>query len=318
MFSLLVVGAGQIGSRHLQGIVSAESQLEITVVDPSSSSLETAKTRWIEAGGDLCHHQIVWVNDIPSDLEKIDLVLVATSTKGRAELVGRISSEMTVGYWVLEKVLAQSLKDLTIIHSATVRSHRAWVNTPRRMMIWHQSLGKKFESQGPMNASYSGGLWGLACNSIHVIDLFAWWTGERLEFVDVSNLDSGWFESKRVGYFEVAGELVAYFSGGSTLALGSRGQADAQSLRINLADGTVWKIDEVNGVASSTNGDHADGSVALQSQLSGRLVDDILLGGQCDLPTLNESSAMHSVLLKAMLKHWNHSQKRNDICVPIT
>lgn len=67
-----------------------------------------------------------------------------------------------------------------------------------------------------------------------------------------------------------------------------------------------------------TNGDHIDGRFEFQSQLSGRLVDDILLRGQCDLPSLEESAAMHAIFLQAMLKHWNLSQNRNDDCVPIT
>ena len=56
--SLLLVGAGQLGSRYLQGLVASDSELEITVVDPSSESLETAKLRWIAAGGDESSHQI--------------------------------------------------------------------------------------------------------------------------------------------------------------------------------------------------------------------------------------------------------------------
>ena len=317
-YNVLLVGAGQLGSRYLQGMVSAESQLSITVIDPSSSALETAKSRWIEAGGEHCHHQIRWANDIPSELEKIDLVLVVTSAKGRAELVKRIASQMSVRYWVMEKVLAQSVEELEIITRATALSHGAWVNTARRMMFWHQLLKKAFEQKGPIKASYSADLWGLACNSIHFLDLISWWVDEKLDSIDIKSLDPLWFESKRVGYFEATGELVAHFSKGSILTLESLDQAEIQPLQIDLADGTAWKIDEVNGTAFSTNGNNIDGRLEFQSQLSGRLVDDILFQGQCDLPTLKESASMHAIFLKAMLKHWNLSQKRNDICVPIT
>ena len=316
--TVLVVGAGQLGSRYLQGLVNAKSQLKITVVDPSVSSLATAKARWREAGGERCHHQISWTHDLSADLGMIDLALVVTSAKGRAALVEKITAGMDVDYWVVEKVLAQSAEEIERIMRATSRSRAVWVNTPRRMMGWHQCLKNAVEDKGPIAASYSGDLWGLACNSIHFIDLIAWWMDEKLESVNVSDLDSDWFESKRDGYFEVTGKLVAHFSGGSTLALASRDQPEIQPLQIDLADGTTWKIDEVNGVARSTNGDKIDGSIEFQSQLSGFLVDDILLRGQCDLPTLEESASMHAIFLKAMLKHWNISQKRNDVCVPIT
>lgn len=318
MFKVLVVGAGQLGSRYLQGLIDSESVLEITVVDTSPDSLEIAKSRWIEAGGERCHHRITWANDIPSELGRTDLVLVVTNAKGRAELVKQIASQMSVQYWVLEKVLAQSVGELEIIAQATAQSNGAWVNTSRRMMVWHQSLKKAFESKGPVKASYAANLWGLACNSIHFLDLISWWMGEKLDSIDPSSLDPNWFESERAGYFEVTGKLVAHFSEGSTLTLESRDQAKIQLLEIDLADGTTWRIDEVNGVAFSSNGDHIDGHIEFQSQLSGRLVDDILLRGKCELPSLKESAAMHAIFLQAMLKQWNLSQKRNDDCVPIT
>lgn len=318
MFNICVVGAGQLGSRYLQGLTCSGLDLEITVIDPSSSSLQAAKSRWIEAGGERCHHRIIWANDFPPELEKIDLALVATSAKGRADLVKQIASQISVRFWVMEKVLAQSVEELEIISRATAQSDGAWVNTARRMMVWHRSLKKTFENKGPIKASYSADLWGLACNSIHFLDLISWWMGEKLDSIDSDSLDPHWFESKRAGYFEVTGKLVGDFSKGSTLRLESHDRAEIQPLQIDLADGTTWKIDEVNGVACSTNGDHISGRVELQSQLSGQLVDDILLRGQCDLPSLRESADMHAIFLRAMLKHWTLSQKRNDDRVPIT
>lgn len=316
--TVLLVGAGHLGSRYLQGLIRAECKLNLIVVDPSSSALETARFRWIEAGGERCHHGISWKNSIPSELENVDLSLVVTPAKGRAELVERIASQMPVRYWVLEKVLAQSVEELETISRLTALSHGAWVNTPRRMMGWHQLLKEEFESKGPIKALYSAGLWGLACNSIHFLDLISWWADEKLDSIDIKSLDPQWFESKRVGNFEVTGRLVARFSKGSTLTLEARDQVDIQAFQIDLADETVWKVDEVNGAAFSTNGDHIDGRIVFQSQLSGRLVDDILLSGKCELPTLRESAALHAIFLQAMLEHWNLSQNRNDDCVPIT
>jgi hypothetical protein len=318
MFKLILVGAGQLGSRYLQGIVISKSQLEITVVDASITSLEIARARWIEAGGEHSHHRISWESDIPSELKCIDLALIATTAKGRADLVNRISSQMAVRYWVLEKVLAQSVEQLDIISRATAQSHGVWVNTTRRMQVWHNSLKKALQSNGIIKASYSGGLWGLCCNSIHFIDLISWWGDEKLDSIDTSRLDRHWFESKRAGYFEVTGRLVANFSKGSILTLEAGAQAKIQPLLIDRADAPAWKIDEVNGTAVSVSGVHLDGCIEFQSQISGRLVDDLLLRGQCDLTTLDESKAMHAIFLEAMLKHWNLSHKRNDVCVPIT
>jgi len=315
---ILLVGAGQLGSRYLQGLVESKSELEISVVDPSLESLQTAKSRWIDAGGDESPHQIRWLDSLPTNIERVDVALILTNSKGRASLVEQIAKAINVRFWVLEKVLTQSSEELRAIQSALASCERAWVNTPRRMMSWHQSLKDTFASRGPLEVSYSAGLWGLACNSIHFIDLVAWWSGESLVSVDTSGLDHHWLESKRVGYFEITGELVAHFSGGTSLHLISNQDAQVLPMQVALRDGVIWEVNEPAGSARSSNDKHLDGCIEFQSQMSGRLVDDILLRGECDLPSLDESSSMHTIFLDAMLAHWNLSQNRDDDCVPIT
>ena len=315
---ILIVGAGQLGSRYLQGLTASKSDLEITVVDPSVESLETSESRWIDVGGDESPHQVRWLGSLPSDLQRVDVALIVTSSKGRAGLIDKIAKAIDVRYWVLEKVLTQSSEELVTIQSVLAGCEGAWVNTPRRMMTWHQSLKNVFASRGPLEISYSAGLWGLACNSIHFIDLVAWWSGEALVSVDTSGLDHHWHESKRAGYFEITGELVAHFSAGISLRLSSKEDAQAQPIQVALSDGLVWEIDEPAGTAHSSSGEQLDGRIEFQSQLSGRLVDDILQRGKCDLPSLDESSSMHKIFLDAMLVHWKQSQNRSDDRVSIT
>ena len=225
---------------------------------------------------------------------------------------------MKVRYWVLEKVLAQSSTELDIINHAISNDNIAWVNTPRRLMFWHQKLKSQFSGKGPLFVTNFGGLWGLACNAIHFIDLVAWWSDESLVSVDTTGLDQNWFESKRDGYFEVTGKLVAHFSGGAILELNASSILPAKPLHVELSDGVSWEIDEAVGHAFNINGQQINGQIEFQSMLSGRLVDDILLRGRCNLPTLRESSAMHVVFLDAMLAHWNLSQNRKCLGVPIT
>ena len=186
-------------------------------------------------------------------------------------------------------------------------------------MKWHKSLKECFYGHAPVSFSFSGGLWGLACNSVHFIDLVAWWTGESLVSVDCEDLDHNWHESKRTGYYEVNGSLKATFSGGSLLQLTSKkGASDKEHLRVELNNGVIWEIDESSGVASSSDGQRIGGRLEFQSQLSGRLVDNILQDNKCVLPSWDESSQMHSIFLNAMLNHWNSSQNRDDIFLPIT
>ena len=318
MSNILLIGAGQIGSRHLQGLVRTLLNLNITVVDPSGISLSKAKERWVEVGGDQSPHKISWFRALPKNIKSFDIAIVATSSKDRAKLINQVVSSVNVRYWVLEKVLAQSSQELELINSITSKAEAIWVNTPRRLMIFYEQLKSKFYDQGPLRIKKTGGLWGLACNSIHFIDLIAWWTSESLLSVNTSRLDPIWFKAKRSGYFEVSGELEMRFSGGSKLTLQSNSNIIGETMNVKLPNKRVWKIDESNVIASSSKKDILSGKFELQSEMTGLMVTKILIEGTCNLPHLKESLKQHAIFLEAMLSHWNTFNKSNDKAVPIT
>ena len=47
----------------------------------------------------------------------------------------------------------------------------------------------------------TGGSWGMACNSIHFVDLLNWFSNEILESLDTSNIKD-WHPSKRLGFWK--------------------------------------------------------------------------------------------------------------------
>jgi hypothetical protein len=318
MFNVLIIGSGQIGSRHLQGLIGVSLTLNITVVDSSDNSLSIAKTRWKEVGGDQSIHKISWFRVLPKNIKLFDLAIVATSSRNRAILVEKILQSSNVHYWVLEKVLAQSRQELEFIDSTTIDAKAIWVNTPKRLSSLHQQLKLKFYDQRPLTIKKTGGMWGLACNSIHFIDLVAWWTSESLLSVNTDKLDQTWFKAKRSGYFEISGELLIIFSGGSKLILQSNPNNIEDVINVELPNKNIWKINESKETASSSKKNILNGKYNLQSEMTGPMVTEILTQGTCGLPNLKESSRQHAIFLDSMLKHWNTSNKSNDKNVPIT
>ena len=115
--TVLISGAGQLGSRYLQGLVKCSSPLNIWVSDPSNASLALAGERWKVAGGAKSKHSLQFVNSIVSLPMKVDIAIIATNADVRADVVEALASRIKVRFWVLEKVLAQSQKDLDrLIH----------------------------------------------------------------------------------------------------------------------------------------------------------------------------------------------------------
>lgn len=317
-FNILLVGAGQLGSRYLQGLSATNSFLNITVIEPDKKAIEVAQNRWLEVNDSVTKQVITFNKKIPSDLFFVDLVIIATSSKGRAKLISDISSKIKCRFWILEKVVAQSLQDLDLIKDSVASSEGVWVNTPRRLMQWHQNIRSFVNDKCPIKVIFSGNDWGLACNSIHFIDLVSWWTGEYLTSIDSSGLNDDWFESKRKGYFEVTGKLIAHFSRGSLLNLVQSENLEKSIITIVTSDNITWVIDEFLGIAQSSTGEQICGQLEYQSKLTTSLVDHILTHGSCNLPTFEESSEMHSIFLRELLVNWNKFYNTKDSKLPIT
>lgn len=317
MATMLIAGAGQLGSRYLQGAVSCRVPLTIHVLDVNDTSLGRAEERWKEARGPESHHQVSFQASSESLPRSLDLAIIATTADVRPRVVGEIAACSAVRFWVLEKLLAQSESGLDRLVSYVGSGARAWVNTSRRMMPWHQRIKSQLGLDAPLTATVEGGQWGLACNTIHFLDLLAWWTGETLEDVYTDRLDGHWFESKRPGNFEVLGTLDARFSGGSQAMLTSRDVGGADSLEVS--DGRLsWQVRESDGMACRSDGIRIPGCVSPQSSLTAGLVESILEEGRCELPALEDSVVLHRVFIRRMQEHWERAGHHAATVVPIT
>jgi predicted dehydrogenase len=316
--NILITGAGQLGSRYLQGLSKCQNPLRITVQDISSESLAQAELRWQEAGGPSTHHEVSFHTELKQCPQQLDMAIIATTAHSRPEVVKNVAQHSNVRYWVLEKVLAQNSQGLDEIQSHVGNASVAWVNTPRRMIPWHSLIKERLLSQSPLHLTVIGGPWGLACNAVHFLDLMAWWSRESLVAVSCDQLEDSWFKAKRVGNWEVFGALTATFSGGATATLISSSSGDP-SYFIKLIDASgSWRIDEAKGTAIYTDGLEIRGRLPYQSEMTTTLVDEILDTGCCQLPTLEESIAIHRVFVKAILGHWQRHIDPAATFVPIT
>ena len=112
--------------------------------------------------------------------------------------------------------------------------------------------------------------------------------------------------------------MKATYSDGSLLLLTNSHLQVSDTLTIELDHENSWKIDESEGLATSSTDVVLNGTMELQSQITAKLVMSILETGTCLLPTLNEAIPPHKALISTLLNHWNKSQNLNDQRVPIT
>ena len=160
MKNLLLIGAGQLGSRYLQSIIKENFNYNIIVVDTSEISLRLAKKKWEENNGFQSNHKISWQKSLPEKINNYDLAIVATSSKNRASLVYQVASKVNIKYWILEKILAQSIGELETIKNATANAKSVckYSKASDEMVYRYSIIPDK-----PVEIIKKGGLWGLAC-----------------------------------------------------------------------------------------------------------------------------------------------------------
>ncbi|MDP2761386.1 MAG: Gfo/Idh/MocA family oxidoreductase [Sideroxyarcus sp.] len=324
MKNIVVIGAGQLGSRHLQALSKVNFQTTIEVVDPFAASLEVAKARFDEMPANSNVADIRYVSSISQLSTHVDLAIIATNADVRAEVICQLVTQCEVKSLVLEKVLFQKTEEYEEIQSLLEQKEiKAWVNHPRRMFPYYAKLAKLLEGSKQVSYQVQGGDWGLACNGLHFIDHLAFLTGcEDLE-INTGGLNPSVITSKRKGYFEVSGALSGKI-GGHPFELFCHENASPVVITI-CADNLNAIIDEGNGwVRISTKENEwqwVEGKTKIiyfQSELSNKIAEDILGSGQCDLPTYTDATKLHIPFINAMLKHINrYGVEKHTVC-PIT
>jgi hypothetical protein len=311
---ILIAGAGQLGSRYLQGLAPYSQPLEIWVYDISVDSLERAAQRWKDCGDNI--HQVQFILSLEGIPREIDIAIVPSTSDVRSSLVAKISSLSIVRYWILEKVLAQSISEIEDIILDTSKSEGAWVNTPMYLWSLYSNLRVSHIKPNPIKAKITGVL-GLICNAIHYIDLIARWNKSEVISVNTSGLHPNWLPAKRKGFFETRGTMTVYFSDGSILSMEGHEQSDNYMVEIEAGDG-LWHVYESEGRAKCMDGRLIEGDVLYQSQQTSMMLEDLFEKGSCSLPTLDESAQQHKIFIDAMISHWNEHMVMKTDRLPIT
>ena len=325
MTHIVIIGAGQLGSRHLQGLSRVDRAIRISVIDPDSSSLETAKNRYLEMPANSLVQPVSFSESLITLNSDVDVAIVATHADVRREVVEELMDQVSVRFLILEKVAFQSVEDFRdAIDLLEKNGTKAWVNCAARMYPFYKTLKQELRLMGKVYMNVTGGNWGLASNSIHMLDLFAFLTGENEIFLDGSDMDSNVLESKRKGFIELTENLRGKTKSGSKISLMDCKESKTPSvIIISNADSINIIMDGSSKALRSKKGSNSEWEeipfqVPLQSQLTCLAVQQILDTGESDLPTLEESFALHKPILETFNRHLEKCTGLHYERIPIT
>ncbi len=325
LINVAVIGAGALGTRHLQAIAQMDREVGIWVVDVSEISLENAKKLYEQVPHESVR-SINFVTEISAIHDELDAVVVATSSEPRARVVEEILTTKKVKYMVLEKFLFPRVGDYghieKLIHEYDCK---VWVNCVYRMWPSYQKLRDLLKNEPRLYYIMNGSNWGLACNAIHNIDLIAFLTGSSEEFeFDTSFLDLGHTNSKRDNYIEFTGTLVGKSQKCPFFCITSSKDGNVLPFseivgdQIRCVVSEPWQKATIYRAENNWEPIEMVFETPYQSQLTGKLISEIMDTENCSLPTYDESIKLHLPLLKAFMAHLKKETGKDVNICPIT
>ena len=322
MLQIAIIGAGKLGSRHLQGLASIRHLSQIHLVDPSAESLASAKARLNELAGNQNIDSVREHSEVPTIPKSLDLVVLATTSDVRLAVIRELLQHADVRFLLLEKVLfprlAEYNKAAELFRLANVR---AWVNCSRRLFDVYIDAREEFLEDKLIHMDVTGGNWGLGCNSVHFLDLMAYMTGEIPDRFNISGLMPGVFPAKRSGFVEFSGTISATTSA-ATINLTAHESSSARQLVTLRGECLSYVVDEVAGrywkMVRGGTWIAGEFHTPLQSQMTGNVANMLFSDGDCGLPQFEESSRVHQPFLAALIRHLNSGQPHGSTTCPIT
>ena len=322
--NICIIGAGNLGSRHLQALSKVKIPLNIFVIDPSSLSLKIAKERYNQMNIQKVKHNVIYSKEISILPKSIDLSIIATNSDVRRRVVEYLLLVSRVKYMILEKLLFQGPDDyLKVGKLLKANKCKAWVNCPRRIMPFYRDLKKLYQKE-IINYSVTGSKYGLVTSSIHFIDFIAFLTGCYHYTVDIKHLDRKPIKSKRKGFLELNGTLSVYFKDGSIGKFTCFNNGEMPPvIEIYSSNYNIISKESENRVffrSTDTKWQwkEKDLPMPFQSELTNLVAEEILLKKTCNLTPYELSSKLHLTLLNSLLEHLKNNYKSKMDYYPFT
>jgi hypothetical protein len=310
----LIIGAGQLGSRHLQSLLKFKlEKLNIFVIDPNSDSLNIAKSR----ASEIIHsHNIFFSLDWELIPNQLYFVVVATNSNVREQVSIKLLNEYQVKVLILEKVLFSNIESYKIVGDKIKSSGTiCYVNHARRMFEGYKILKSRIDNETNLHFQILGSNWGLACNGLHYLDLIEYLSNSKLKTVNTNLLDNKILESKRNGFIEFSGLVSGDLINRNTFSIGSLYSENIVAPAISIMSTGFRAIVQENGCDPSIYFFEQKSNFSLekiplhipfQSDLTDKALNDFLANGSISLTPFDDASHCHQIFLSSLLIYYNN------------
>lgn len=322
--NVCIIGAGQLGSRHLQALKNVNQPLNIKVFDPNMKSLEVARERYEAVSAGEYDQCIEYTSDFDDLFPETDIAIIATSSNVRRQVVENLLNRSVVKYMIMEKLLFQKKVDFYHVNRMLEKSGgKVWVNCCMRMMPVYEGI-KNAHKKEEVFYHISGSSYGLVTNLIHFIDYLAHLIDCLDYSVDTSGLGKTPIPSKREGFLELTGSVTVNFKDGSQGVFTCYPDGNTPLCAQIFSKQTRYIIRETEGKMWSAKAEEnwvwkeSDIRIPYQSEMTKYLLESILSKGECLLPSYHDSMKIHIPLIDSLLDFLNENSDKKFELIPFT
>ena len=315
MSNIALIGAGALGKRHLQSLYDLHEKYDLYVVEVNKSAIsalqeEMPDVRYVES-----------ISSLPKD---IAAAVIATSSNVRRTVFDELINSCNVDNIIFEKVLFQREEDFYAVKDQLEQKGiHAWVNCARREWQAYKDFREKIKDCKVIECNIVGGAWGMGCNAIHMLDIIEYLAGCKVDELDISKLEPGIEESKRRGFYEFYGTITGSAGKCKRFCITSIKES-ALPLQIEFVTengryiiqewaGRMLAFEEESGWTMN----ECEFRPTFQSQMTARVVKDILDEGKASLTDYEDSMDLHLKYIIPLISYFNDNGIKGDIC-PIT
>ena len=319
--NILVIGCGNIGSRHIQALSKLPFDTHIEIVDPDLNSHKIAQSRLNEINYNKQKHEFLWHVSISELKQKHnDLVIVATTALNRLPILKKLLPNNSK--FLIEKMVCQSVKEYDELLDLMKKFNaKGWVNTPLRYFESWNKIKDKIDTSKPLYVSIiASNISALGTNAIHYLDLFSWFTNNYKINLNGEFLINKLFLNKRGNnLIEFAGTLIGKNSDSSSISLTFLPDTKIPTT-VNIVndDNHIFVNETEQKSFNFAKNQELEFKFEHVSSTTNKIVSDIILKDSCTLTTVENSYFLHREIINTFNKHIKKITNKELEQCPIT
>ena len=243
--TVLIVGCGNIGLRHLQSICFADYPPEsISIFDPMVINKSRLEKIFVQHTGlKLPENLNIHVCNTQFGVADPNIIIFSSTSDIRDKFLVEYLNRYQNSTFLLEKPiysLADKYDSTDLVYS------NVFVNYSRRMWPFYQKLRDRgLHGKQKFSLTVSGRQWGAGTNAFHFIDLFSYLTG--IVGPQINGYADTIFPAKRTGFMDFTGSFLSKIDGHTLTLENESSQNNDSKYEIDIKLGeTTYKIDEDN------------------------------------------------------------------------